>query len=132
MDVFAHAIGQFMATGYAPNGVVLNGADYAAMRLLKMTIGSYIFMGEGGSCPDDETVWEKAPLVWQVPMVVSPSMAAASFLGWRVRAVHDPVQPRSADPGDRVSERGRLREEPRLSGRRTALGGRCASTSGGS
>jgi hypothetical protein len=38
-----------------------------------MTIGSYIFLGEGGAGPDNETVW-------QVPMVVSPSMPQGQFL----------------------------------------------------
>jgi HK97 family phage major capsid protein len=80
MDVIAHAIGQLMGKGYAVDGVILNAADYTAMRLLKTTIGSYIFMGEGGAGPDDETIWEGAPLVWQVPMVVSPSMPAGQFV----------------------------------------------------
>jgi HK97 family phage major capsid protein len=80
MDTLARCIGQLMGQGYAPDGVILNAADYTAMRLLKTTIGGYVFMGEGGAGPDDETIWEKTPLVWQVPMVVSPSMAAGSFL----------------------------------------------------
>jgi hypothetical protein len=50
------------------------------MRLLKTTIGSYIFMGEGSTGPDDKTIWEKTPLVWQVPMVVSPSMPVGQFI----------------------------------------------------
>jgi hypothetical protein len=25
---------------------------------------SYIFMGEGGAGPADETIWEKTPLIW--------------------------------------------------------------------
>jgi hypothetical protein len=51
------------------------------MRLLKTTIGSYIFLGEGCTMgPDDETIWEKAPLIWQVPMIVSRSMAPGSFI----------------------------------------------------
>jgi hypothetical protein len=50
------------------------------MRLLKATIGSYIFMGDGGIGPDDETIWEKTPLVWQVPMVINPSMPVGQFV----------------------------------------------------
>jgi HK97 family phage major capsid protein len=42
MDAIAHAIGALMGKGYAPDGVILNAADYTAMRLLKTTIGSYI------------------------------------------------------------------------------------------
>jgi HK97 family phage major capsid protein len=80
MDVLGHAIGALMGKGYAVDGVILNAADYTSMRLLKTTIGSYIFMGEGGAGPDDETIWEKTPLVWQVPMVVSPSIPQGSFI----------------------------------------------------
>jgi HK97 family phage major capsid protein len=79
-DTIARSIGALMGLGYAPDGVILNTADYTAMRLLKTTIGSYIFMGEGGMGPDDETVWEKTPLVWQVPMVVSPSMPVGQYI----------------------------------------------------
>lgn len=75
-------------TSPASNAAITSGvprsvtvfARSTAMRLLKTTIGSYIFMGEGGAGPDDETVWEKAPLIWQIPMVVSPSMAQESFI----------------------------------------------------
>lgn len=80
MDVIAHAIGNLTGKGYVVDGVILNADDYTAMRLLKTTIGSYIFMGEGGKGADDESIWEGTPLVWQVPMVVSPSMAPGSFL----------------------------------------------------
>jgi HK97 family phage major capsid protein len=80
MDVIAHAIGQLTGAGYPVDGVVLNSADYTAMRLLKTTIGSYIFMGTAATGPDDETLAESTPLVWQVPMVVSPSMPQGQFL----------------------------------------------------
>jgi hypothetical protein len=80
MDVLAHAIGQLMGQGYAVDGIVLNSADYTAMRLLKTTIGSYIFMGTAGTGPDDESVWENAAKIWEVPMVISPSMPQGSFI----------------------------------------------------
>jgi HK97 family phage major capsid protein len=80
MDVVARAIGQLMAQGYAVDGVVLNPNDYTAMRLLKSTIGSYIFMGSGGTGPDDENIWEATPLIWQVPLVLSPVMPQGTFL----------------------------------------------------
>jgi HK97 family phage major capsid protein len=80
MDVIAHAIGQLMGAGYPVDGVVLNSADYTAMRLLKTTIGSYIFMGTAATGPDDETLAESTPLIWQVPTVISPSMPAGQFL----------------------------------------------------
>jgi HK97 family phage major capsid protein len=85
MDVLAHALGSLMGKGYAPDGIILNATDYTLMRLLKTTIGSYVFLGDstatgGGTGPDDETIWEKAPLVWQVPMIVSPSMPVGQFI----------------------------------------------------
>jgi HK97 family phage major capsid protein len=80
MDVIAHAIGQLMGAGYPVDGVVLNSADYTAMRLLKTTIGSYIFMGTASTGPDDEPLAESTPLTWQVPTVISPSMPAGQFL----------------------------------------------------
>jgi len=80
MDVIAHAIGQLQGKGYAVDGVIVNAADYTLMRLLKTTIGSYIFMGDGGKGPDDENIWEGTPLMWQVPMVISPSMPVGQFV----------------------------------------------------
>jgi HK97 family phage major capsid protein len=81
MDVIAHSIGALMGKGYSPDGVILNAADYTSMRLLKTTIGSYIFMGDGCTMgPDDEPLWEQTPLIWQVPMVVSPSMPQGQFI----------------------------------------------------
>jgi HK97 family phage major capsid protein len=80
MDVVAHAAGALMAQGYSVDGVVMNANDYTAARLLKSTIGTYLFMGDGSTGPDDETIWESTPLIWQVPMVISPSMPAGSFL----------------------------------------------------
>jgi HK97 family phage major capsid protein len=80
MDVIGHAIGQLMGAGYPVDGIVLNSVDYTAMRLLKTTIGSYIFVGTGTTGPDDESVQESPPLVWQVPTVISPSMPAGKFL----------------------------------------------------
>jgi len=39
-----------------------------------------LFLGGGSTGPDDEGVWESTPLMWQVPMVISPSMPSGSFL----------------------------------------------------
>jgi hypothetical protein len=71
MDVIAHAIGQLMGKGYAVDGIILNSVDYTAMRLLKTTIGSYIFMGTAAAGPDDEGVWESAAKIWEVPIYQS-------------------------------------------------------------
>jgi hypothetical protein len=80
MDVVAHAVGSLMLKGYAVDGVILSANEYKSMRLLKTTIRSYVFMGEGGAGSDYETLWEKTPLIWQVPMVVSPSMPPGQFI----------------------------------------------------
>jgi hypothetical protein len=69
-----------MGKGHAVEGVILNAADYTAMRLLKTSIGGYVFVGDAGRGPDDETIWESSPLIWQVPMVVSPSMPVGQFV----------------------------------------------------
>ena len=55
MDVVARAIGQLLGQGYQPDGLILNSADFTALRLIKTSIGSYVFMG-GGDCPDDESL----------------------------------------------------------------------------
>jgi HK97 family phage major capsid protein len=80
MDVIAHAIGQLMGAGYPVDGVVLNAADYTAMRLLKSTTGQYLFMGTMATGPDDESLAEAPPLTWQIPTVISPSMPVGQFL----------------------------------------------------
>jgi hypothetical protein len=80
MDVVAQAMGQLMAQGFQVDGVVMNAADYTHARLAKDSVGSYLFLGTGATGPDDEGIWEPAALVWQVPMVVSPSMPQGQFL----------------------------------------------------
>ena len=80
MDTIARAAGALMAKGYAVDGVVMNADDYTSARLLKSTVGTYLFMGTAATGPDDESIWESTPLIWQVPMVMSPAMPAGSFL----------------------------------------------------
>jgi HK97 family phage major capsid protein len=58
----------------------MNAADYTHARLTKDSVGSYLFLGTGSTGPDDEGIWEPSALVWQVPMVVSPSMPQGQFL----------------------------------------------------
>jgi hypothetical protein len=80
MDVIAHAAGALMAKGYAVDGLILSASDYTAMRLLKTTIGSYVFMGTASTGPDDESVLESPMRLWEIPTVISPSMPAGQFL----------------------------------------------------
>jgi HK97 family phage major capsid protein len=80
MDVIAQAAGALMAKGYAVDGLILSASDYTAMRLLKTTIGSYVFMGTASTGPDDESVLESPMKIWEIPTVISPSMPAGQFL----------------------------------------------------
>jgi HK97 family phage major capsid protein len=80
MDVIANAAGALMAQGYSVDGVVMNANDYTHARLLKNSVGSYLFMGTAATGADDESIWESTPLIWQVPMVISPSMPQGQFL----------------------------------------------------
>jgi HK97 family phage major capsid protein len=80
MDTIARAAGALMSKGYAVDGLIVNADDYIAMRLLKSTIGSYIFMGTSSSGPDDESVLESPMKIWEIPTIISPSMAPGQFI----------------------------------------------------
>jgi HK97 family phage major capsid protein len=80
MDILARAAGALMKNGYVPDGVVLAADDFTAMRLLKSTTGSYIFMGTAATGPDDEPLWEGTPLTWQIPTVISPELVIRNCL----------------------------------------------------
>jgi hypothetical protein len=54
--------------------------DYTAMRLLKTTVGGYIFVGTASTNADDESVLESPMKIWQIPTIISPSMAPGSFI----------------------------------------------------
>ncbi len=54
MDVLARAAGALMGKGYSVDGVLLNAQDYTDLRLLKSTVGTYLFVGDAGKGPDDE------------------------------------------------------------------------------
>jgi hypothetical protein len=72
LDVIGAAIGQLQAAGFSPNGVVLNGVDANATRLLKNLQGEYLW-----SSPDGGVA---ATSMWGVPVVISPSIAAGTWL----------------------------------------------------
>jgi HK97 family phage major capsid protein len=80
MDVIAHAIGSLMGKGYAVDGLIVNADDYTAMRLLKTTVGGYIFVGTASTGPDDESVLESPMKIWEIPTIISPSMAPGQFI----------------------------------------------------
>jgi hypothetical protein len=72
LDVIAAAVSQLQAAGYTVDGVVLNGVDAAKMRLLKNTQEEYLW-----ASPDSAL---GTASVWSVPLIISPSMAAGSWL----------------------------------------------------
>jgi HK97 family phage major capsid protein len=72
LDYVGAAISQLEALGYKPDGVVLSGADAAKARLLKTTLGSYLW-----SSPDSLL---STSGMWGVPAIISPSMPAGKFL----------------------------------------------------
>jgi Phage capsid family len=77
MDVVARAIGNLMGKGYSVDGLILNADDFTAMRLIKTTVGSYVFLGTASTAPDDEGLADTS--MWSVPLVVSPSVAPGTF-----------------------------------------------------
>jgi hypothetical protein len=72
LDLIGAAISQLQAAGYSVDGVVLSGVDANKMRLLKNSYGEYLW-----SSPDSAI---GTTAVWSVPVVISPSMAAGTFL----------------------------------------------------
>ena len=65
-------------TGLAPDGIVINPADYQALRLLKDRNNQYLaggpFQGQYGN--GSGLSWQ--PPLWGVPTVVSPAVAAGT------------------------------------------------------
>jgi hypothetical protein len=72
LDVIGAAIAQLQAAGYSVDGVVMSGSDTNKMRLLKNSTGDYLWARPGSALGTAS--------VWSVPLVVSPSMPAGSFL----------------------------------------------------
>jgi HK97 family phage major capsid protein len=72
LDMVASAIGSLKALGYTPSGVCMNPNDVTNTRLLKDTMGRYLW-----STPDSAI---GTASMWNVPLVESPSMPAKTFL----------------------------------------------------
>ena len=66
------AIGQLQAHGYVADGIVLNGLGVNKTRLLKTSTGEYLW-----SSPDAAI---GTASMWNVPVVISPSIAAGTWL----------------------------------------------------
>ena len=72
LDLVGAAIGQLTSAGYTPDGVVMNGLDVNKTRLLKSTLGEYLW-----SSPDSSL---GTTSMWSCPVCISPSMAPGEFL----------------------------------------------------
>jgi HK97 family phage major capsid protein len=71
LDILMDAIGQVQASDYEPNGIVINSVDWKQIRLAKDSYGRYL-VGDPQSAVE--------PRLWGLPVVVSNSMTAGSFL----------------------------------------------------
>lgn len=73
LDTISKAIGQLIAADYSPTGIVLNPRDWhgSSFQLAKSTVGEYLFGSPGAMT---------APSLWGIPVIVTASMTAGSFL----------------------------------------------------
>lgn len=72
VDFIGAAIAQLQAAGYSVDGVVMSGSDVDKMRMLKNPTGDYLWARPSSSLG--------TPAVGSVPLVISPSMPAGSWL----------------------------------------------------
>jgi HK97 family phage major capsid protein len=71
LDLIAGAIAQIESQGYVADGIVLSAADAFQMRILKTTLGNYLW------ADPDAAVASKS--IWNTPVIISPKMTAGSF-----------------------------------------------------
>lgn len=71
LDVLRDAIAQCQASEYTPNAIVLNSADWAAIELSKDSQLRYLFANPQNAA---------SPALWGLPVVVTNSLAAGTFL----------------------------------------------------
>lgn len=71
LDVLRDAIAQCHASEYMPSAIVLNSADWADIELSKDSQGRYLFANPQSAA---------APALWGLPVVVTNSLTAGTFL----------------------------------------------------
>lgn len=71
LDVLRDAIAQCQASEYMPNAIVLNSADWADIELSKDSQLRYLFANPQSAA---------APALWGLPVVVTNSLTAGTFL----------------------------------------------------
>lgn len=72
VDVILAAMAQLEAANFQPDGVVLNGVDFAKMMALKDSSGQYL-----GNGPFSD---EQLQRLWRLPVATTSGMAAGKFL----------------------------------------------------
>jgi HK97 family phage major capsid protein len=71
IDVIRDAIRQCQNSEYEPNGIVLHSTDWASVEQAKDTQGRYLFANPQSAAQ---------PMLWGLPVVVSNSITAGTFL----------------------------------------------------
>jgi hypothetical protein len=72
LDIIGAAISQLESSGYTVDGLVLNGVDVAKARLLKTTMGEFVWAD-----PDSPIGTSQ---MWSVPVIKSPAIAPGTWL----------------------------------------------------
>jgi HK97 family phage major capsid protein len=72
LDAIAGAISQLQAGGYNPDCLILAGSDAAQLRVIKATTGQYLWSDPASALATART--------WGIPTILSPSLAAGTFL----------------------------------------------------
>jgi HK97 family phage major capsid protein len=72
LDMVAAAIGSLTALGFTPSGIILSPTDVTALRLLKNSLGDYLWSSPSGAVGTGS--------MWGLPVVESPVMPQGQFL----------------------------------------------------
>jgi HK97 family phage major capsid protein len=72
LDMIASAIGSLKGLGFTPDAIILNPADTTLIRLLKNSLGDYLWSSPSGAAG--------AGSMWGLPIIESPSLPAQEFL----------------------------------------------------
>ncbi len=73
LDAIAAAVGQLVANGYEPSGIIVSPTDWFSSKLLlaKTTQGEYL-LGDPAAMAE--------PRLWGLPVIVTPAMTAGNFI----------------------------------------------------
>ena len=71
IDQIGHGIGTLLNKKYSPTGIVVNGVDWQASKMEKLTSGEYLFGSPSQAVPDR---------LWGLPVAVSSVLTAGQWL----------------------------------------------------